>query len=218
MSNDERMTNDETELRDGAGCPLRRLRNQTKKRSGLHHSGFVILSSLDIRHSSFRPKWRQRRSYFRGFEETFKLPDPGRMAHFAEGLGLDLADAFAGDLELPAYLFERPAVAVHQAKPLLQDLALPLGERLEDVFDLLLQEHDRGHVTRVFRSLILDEIAKAGVIAVTDRRLQGNRLLRHLQNGANPINGQLNLFGYFLGTRFAAVLLDKLFLDPHQLV
>ena len=35
-----------------------------------------------------------------GVEEAVKLPDSGRVTHLAEGLGLDLADALASDLEL----------------------------------------------------------------------------------------------------------------------
>ena len=36
----------------------------------------------------------------RQLDEAFELPDAGGVAHFPEGLGLDLADALAGDLEL----------------------------------------------------------------------------------------------------------------------
>src|SRR5688572_18181061 len=44
---------------------------------------------------------------FFGFEEALQLADAGGVAHFAEGLGFDLADALAGDLELFADFFER---------------------------------------------------------------------------------------------------------------
>jgi hypothetical protein len=38
----------------------------------------------------------------RQLDEAFELPDAGGVAHFAQRLGLDLADALAGDLELAA--------------------------------------------------------------------------------------------------------------------
>jgi hypothetical protein len=46
-------------------------------------------------------------------EEAFELADAGRVAHFTERLRLDLPDAFASDLELPAYFLKRTTVAVH---------------------------------------------------------------------------------------------------------
>jgi hypothetical protein len=51
----------------------------------------------------------------------------------ADGLGLDLADALAGDLEDPADLLERVGVAVADAVAELDDLALAEGQRVEDV-------------------------------------------------------------------------------------
>jgi hypothetical protein len=38
------------------------------------------------------------------------------VAHFAQGFGLDLADAFAGDLELVADFLKRAAVTVLEAE------------------------------------------------------------------------------------------------------
>ncbi len=51
-----------------------------------------------------------------GVEEAVQLADARRVAHLAERLGLDLADALAGHLELLADLFERAAVAVDEAE------------------------------------------------------------------------------------------------------
>src|SRR5688500_16353182 len=45
-------------------------------------------------------------------QEASELAAPARMLEFAERLGLDLADTFAGDRELLADLFER-VVGVH---------------------------------------------------------------------------------------------------------
>ena len=64
------------------------------------------------------------------------------MAHLAEGLGLDLTDTLAGDLELAADFFEGAAVAVLEAEALFEDFALALGEGVEDV---LLPSRLRDH-------------------------------------------------------------------------
>ena len=55
-----------------------------------------------------------------------ELADAGGVAHFAQGLGFDLADAFAGDLELPPHLFERAGLAVAKAEAQFQDFLLPV--------------------------------------------------------------------------------------------
>src|SRR3954471_11955278 len=103
------------------------------------------------------------------------------MAHFPEGFGLDLSDALSRDTELTSYFLESAAITINQSKPLLQDLAFALGQRLEHVFNLLLQENDCRHVARVFRAFIFDEISEICFFAFPHGRLQGNRLLRHLE-------------------------------------
>ncbi len=54
-----------------------------------------------------------------------------------EGLGLDLADALAGDAELYADLLERARVPVGQPVAQLDDRALALREQIEDALELL---------------------------------------------------------------------------------
>src|SRR5207245_89293 len=63
-----------------------------------------------------------------------QLLGPGRVAQFAEGLRLDLADALARHVELATHLFQRAAAAVLEAKAKLQDAPLALRQRGEDVF------------------------------------------------------------------------------------
>ena len=153
-----------------------------------------------------------------GVEEAFELADASRVPHFAQRLGFDLPDAFAGHLELAADFLKGPAVAVDQSEALLQHLPLAFGECVEHVFDFFLQQHDRGDVPRIFRAFVLDEIAEAGVVAFADRGLQRDRLLRHLQHGADALDRQLDFLGDFLRRGLAAVFLDQLLLHPHQLV
>ena len=53
---------------------------------------------------------------FEQVEERFELLRPRRMAHLAQGLGLDLAYSLAGDLELAAHFLEGAAAAVDEAE------------------------------------------------------------------------------------------------------
>ena len=52
------------------------------------------------------------------FDEAFQFADARGVTHFAEGLRFDLADPFAGDLELAADFFEGAAVAVLESEAL----------------------------------------------------------------------------------------------------
>src|SRR5262249_30626667 len=103
------------------------------------------------------------------------------MPHLTECFGLNLTNAFASDLELSTDFFQGSAVTVYQAKPLLEHLSFPLGQRVQNVADFLAQEDDSCHLAGVFRTFIFDEIAEAGIVAVTDWRLQRDGLLSHLK-------------------------------------
>ena len=140
------------------------------------------------------------------------------MTHLAQGFGFDLTNAFAGDFELAAYFFQRAAVAVHQAEALFEHLPFAFGEGVQDVLDLLFEEHDRGHVGRVLSALVFDEIAEAGVVAVAHGGLQRDGLLRHLEHGADAFDGKLDFLGDLFRVRLATVFLDELLLHAHQFV
>src|SRR5262249_39837562 len=105
----------------------------------------------------------------RRFKETFQLPNPRRMPHFAQRFCLDLADPLPSDLELAAYFFQRSTVAVNEAKSLLEDLSFSVSEGFKDILDLLLQQDNRSHVARVFGATILDEVAEVGFLALAYR-------------------------------------------------
>src|SRR6266404_9117707 len=105
----------------------------------------------------------------RRLKETFQLPNPGWMPHFAQGLCVDLADPLPSNLELSAYFFQRSAVAVDEAESLLEDLPFSVGERFQDILDFFLEQNDRSHVARVFGAPVLDEIAKVGFLALAYR-------------------------------------------------
>src|SRR5687767_6837331 len=101
---------------------------------------------------------------------------------FPQTLRFDLANAFASDFELLADFFERSRVAIGQTKAQLENLAFALSQAAQHVSQFALQQTVAGHVHRVLSFLVLDEVAEVRFVAVTNRALQRNRLLRHLQN------------------------------------
>src|ERR1043166_6783068 len=102
-------------------------------------------------------------------EEALQLPAADGMLQLADCLPLDLPHPFARHLEDTAYLFERVGVTIPEAVAELDDLALAVGQRLEDVVDLVL-EHllGRGADGR-FSPVVLDEVAEVAVLAFADR-------------------------------------------------
>jgi hypothetical protein len=102
-------------------------------------------------------------------QEALQLANPCRVTHLAQGLRLNLANALPGDPELPAHFFERPAIPIHQTKALLQDLPLAFRQRLQDILDFLLQQHDCRHIAWIFGAFVLDEIAEIGLFALSHR-------------------------------------------------
>jgi hypothetical protein len=152
------------------------------------------------------------------FEEALELADAGGMAHFAEGLGFDLADALAGDVELAADFLEGAGIAVAKAEAEFEDAAFAGGKAGEDVAELVFEEAEAGDLGRAFGALVFDEVAEAGVVAVADGGLEGDGLLGHLEDGADAFDGELEFVGEFVGGGFAAEVLDEAFLDAHQFV
>src|SRR5262245_10203367 len=104
------------------------------------------------------------------------------MAHFAKRLGFDLPDALARDADLVAEFLERARVAVHQTETLLQNFALALGETAEHIAEFVLQQTEARDFGRALSGLVLDEIAEAGFLAVADRGLERDGLLRHFHD------------------------------------
>src|SRR5690606_26558226 len=109
-------------------------------------------------------------------EEALELPASNRVLQFPDGLGLDLADALAGDLEDPAHLLQGVGVAVAQTVAELDDLALAVGEGLQDLVDLVLEHLLGGGVDRALDGLVLDEVAEVAVLALADGPIQRDRV------------------------------------------
>src|SRR5438876_1127518 len=119
------------------------------------------------------------------FEEATQLLRTRRVTQLAQGLGLDLPDALARDVELLADFFER-VIGVHlDAEAHAQHLCLARGERVEHVLAYIAQARIHRVVDRSDRARILDEVPEMRVVVVADRRLHGDRLLADLQDLAD---------------------------------
>src|SRR5262249_29169816 len=100
-------------------------------------------------------------------------------------------------------------VLVHaDAKAHPQHALLARGERGEHPRCSLTQVRLDGGVDWLDRLLILDEVAKAGILLVTDRRLEGERLLGNLQYLPDLFQRHAKFFGKLLWGRFAADLVE----------
>ena len=110
-------------------------------------------------------------------QETPQLPRPRRVLQLPQRLGLDLADALAGDRELLADLFQR-VVGVHaDAEAHAQHAFFARGQRGEHARGGLAQVRLDGGVDRQDRVLVLDEVAEVRILLVADRRFERERLL-----------------------------------------
>src|SRR5512146_3320720 len=92
-------------------------------------------------------------------DKAVKLADPRRMPHLTQGLGFDLAEAFAGDAELLADLFQGAVIAIPQSKSQFEHLALALRQAAQDIVELVLEQAEAGHFGGALGVLVLDEIA-----------------------------------------------------------
>ena len=82
------------------------------------------------------------------------------MAQLADGALLDLAHAFAGDFQSTPDLFQRMVLVVDQTEAQLDDLALSLGEIVEDAIDFFAQQATVGGLDGARLMLILDDVAE----------------------------------------------------------
>src|SRR5689334_8720246 len=94
------------------------------------------------------------------------------MLQLADGFGFDLPHALPGDFENPAHFLQRVGIAVAQAVPQADDLALAMGERFEQTFDFFTQQLIRRRLERALRSTVFDELPKTTIFAFADRSVK----------------------------------------------
>src|SRR5262249_56832503 len=110
-----------------------------------------------------------------------------------ECLVFELADPFAGQVELVTDRAEGPGFAV-EAEPQFEDAALPVGERVEGAADLPASQRPFGRLERVWRVAMAEQISELTVPVEADglvkRERRGNgadRLLNVLQGEAGRL-------------------------------
>src|SRR5262245_32426473 len=106
------------------------------------------------------------------FEEALELHDAFVAAHFLQSLGLDLANAFARDLEASPHFVERARIAIEQAKAEFQDFSLALGQRGKDIFEVALEHREARPDRRIFGARILNKVTKIRFLAITNGSLE----------------------------------------------
>src|SRR5437879_3539858 len=149
---------------------------------------------------------------------VLQLLAPRRVAKLAQRLGLDLANALAGDPEALAHLLEGSLVAVEEPEAQLEHSPLARGEGVEDVLDLGAQHRQRGGVGGRGRLLVLDEVAEVRVLLLADRGLERHRVLRDLDDLAHLLRGDPHLLGDLLVGGLTSQLLEETARHADQLV
>ena len=82
--------------------------------------------------------------------------------------------------------------------------------------DLVAEEVLRGHLGGVLGGGVREEVAEVGVVAVAHRGLEGDGLLRHLEDRADAIGRDAHLGGNLLGDGLAAELLHEALLRAYE--
>ena len=103
------------------------------------------------------------------------------MAHLAQRLGLNLADAFAGDVECPADFFERARISVHQAEAQGEHFLLAIRQGLQDIADLFL-ERGQGVKRRLSEADIFLVIPRVFVAPAVEAEGLSQAMLEDIQS------------------------------------
>src|SRR4029453_19418256 len=149
------------------------------------------------------------RSDAAALQERLQLARPRRVAQLPQRLGLDLADALAGDREALADLLQRVLGAVAQAEAHLDDLLLARRQGLEERFRLLLQVDVDDRFRRADHVAVLDEVPQMRVFLLADRGLERDGLLRDLQDLAHLADRDVHPLRDLLRGGLAAQLLHQ---------
>src|SRR5271154_1262697 len=140
------------------------------------------------------------------------------MAQLAQRLGLDLSNAFAGDLEALPYLFQSVFGAVFEAEAHLDDALFSRSQSPKHLRGVLLQVDADDGVGRRDGLAVFDEVAEVRIFFLTDRRFERDGLLRDLEDLADLRNRDIHPAGYFFRSRLAAQLLHQLARGADKLV
>src|SRR5216683_1874932 len=155
---------------------------------------------------------------FDAVDEGLQLAAAAGVTELAESLGLYLADALACDLEGLADLFEGVLGAVFEAEAHLDDALFTRCQRAEDLRGVLLQVDRDDGVGGADGHTVFDEVAEVRVFLFADGRLEGDGLLRDLEDLADLRDRDVHALGDLLRGGFAAKLLHQLTAGTDELV
>lgn len=149
-------------------------------------------------------------------DKTLEFAGADGMLKFADGLGLDLADAFAGDLEDASDFFEGVGVAVADAVAEFDDFAFAVGEGFEHLFDAVFEHFLGGGIGGSAGGFVFDEVSEVAVFAFADGAIEADGVLADFHDSADLGDGEAGLFGEFFEGGFDAGALGDVFLDIAQ--
>ena len=81
------------------------------------------------------------------------------MAQLGQRLGLDLTNTLTRNAKFATNFLERTRMTVNKAKAKLNNLALTIGQTIEDLRELLLKHRETRRIGRNDRLGVLDEVA-----------------------------------------------------------
>ena len=117
------------------------------------------------------------------------------VTELAQGLGFDLADALAGDLEALADFFQGVLGAVFEAEAHLDDALFARGQSAQDLRGVLLEvDADDGLGGRDGLA-VFNEVAEVRIFLFADGRFERDGLLRDLENLADLGDGNVHAAG-----------------------
>src|SRR5215510_2730788 len=151
--------------------------------------------------------WAGSPSVFREGGELVRLR---RVAQLAERLGLDLADALAGDAEHLSDFLERVVGHAADAEAHAQDLLLARRELGERLGHRLRQRAALGRGVRIGRVRRLDQIAQGGIAVLADGQVERHGVLHHGQNLLDASDRNARTRRHFGGAGIAPFLLVEL--------
>src|SRR5215212_5085940 len=128
---------------------------------------------------------------------------------FLQRLVLDLADAFAADLQLLANLGQRVLVPVAETETELQDQLFPRRERVERRVDVPLEHRLRRRFIWGLRYIIGDQVAQTRLVFRSDRRLERDGALCRLHDLVDLLGLHAHCLGHFFRRRLATELLSE---------
>src|SRR5262249_37835907 len=144
-----------------------------------------------------------------GLKESLQHAAADRMLKLPNSLCFDLPDPLASHPEDLSNLFQRVGVAIYQSIPELDDLSLAVGQGVQHLLQLFLEHLMGSRVDRGFGGAVLDEIAKEAIIRIANGPVEGNRMLRDLDDLPRLFLGNPELVGDLFDRWLPPVLLDQ---------